>query len=108
VADFITGNSVQSVRVRTPDPVVLVDAIIGAGGTAVSGGDGAILVQGLTPERIGDLAFTSRVPVHELTPDRASLEEAFMELTAGSVEFRAGGTAAGQPDGDRVTAGEVA
>ena len=101
VADFIAGNSVQSVRVRTPDPVVLVNAVAQAGGTAVAGGDGAIVVQGLTAERVGDLAFTSRIPVHELTPDRASLEEAFMELTAASVEFRAGSPGGGAPGGGR-------
>jgi ABC-2 type transport system ATP-binding protein len=48
-------------------------------------------------ERIGDLAFDHRIRLHELTPAQASLEEAFMELTADSVEFRAHGP--GEPGG---------
>ena len=40
-------------------------------------------------EEIGDLAFGEGIRLHELTTVRASLEEAFMELTASSVEYRA-------------------
>jgi ABC-2 type transport system ATP-binding protein len=47
------------------------------------------MVQNLPVERIGDLAFEQRIRLHELAPTQASLEEAFMELTADSVEFRA-------------------
>jgi ABC-2 type transport system ATP-binding protein len=89
VAEFIAGNSVQSVRVRTPDPLALVDAINRAGGSAVASDDGAIVAQGLTAAQIGDLCFDGRIRLHELTSAQASLEEAFMELTAASVEFRA-------------------
>jgi ABC-2 type transport system ATP-binding protein len=65
----------------------------------------ALLVQGMAADRVGDLAFTSGVPLHELTSAHASLEEAFMELTAASVEFHAGGPApagadAARDDGD--------
>ena len=45
-------------------------------------------MHGLTLERVGDLAFAAGVPLHLLAPSRASLEEAFMELTAGSVEYQ--------------------
>jgi ABC-2 type transport system ATP-binding protein len=89
VAEFIARNSVQSIRVRTPEPLPLVEAITRAGGSAVAADDGAIVVQGLTAPQVGDLAFATRVPVHELATAQASLEEAFMELTAASVEFRA-------------------
>jgi ABC-2 type transport system ATP-binding protein len=89
VAEFIASNSVQSVRVRTPDPLPLVEAITRTGGRAMAADDGAIVVQGLTAPQIGDLAFGARVPLHELAASQASLEEAFMELTAASVEFRA-------------------
>ena len=43
----------------------------------------------MTTEEIGDLAFSEGIRLHELTTVRASLEEAFMELTAGSVEYHA-------------------
>jgi ABC-2 type transport system ATP-binding protein len=64
------------------------------------------VVQGLPVNQIGDLAFEHRIRLHELAPAQASLEEAFMELTADSVEFHAyapgqsGDHAAG--DSDRV------
>ena len=44
----------------------------------------------MTAEAIGDIAFDKGIRLHELTMVRASLEEAFMELTASSVEFHAG------------------
>jgi ABC-2 type transport system ATP-binding protein len=89
VSEFIERNSVQSVRVRTTDPIALVEAVTNAGGIPVSGDDGAVLVQGLTARQVGDLAFERRLRLHELAPAQASLEEAFMGLTAASVEFRA-------------------
>jgi ABC-2 type transport system ATP-binding protein len=89
VAEFIERNSAQSVRVRTPDPVALVEAVSKAGGTAVGGDGGAVLVQGLTARQVGDLAFERRLRLHELAQSQASLEDAFMGLTAASVEFRA-------------------
>ena len=47
-------------------------------------------MSGLTEERIGDIAFARGVRLHHLAPSRASLEQAFMELTADSVEYHAG------------------
>ncbi len=93
VADFIERNSVQAVRVRTPQPDALVAAIRRAGASVASAVGGAIVVQGLAADKIGDIAFENGVRLHELTAAHASLEEAFMELTAASVEFRAGGPA---------------
>jgi ABC-2 type transport system ATP-binding protein len=90
VAEFIARNSVQTVRVRTPQREALVQIITAAGGSVLDGADGVIIVQGLSVDRIGDLAFENVVRLHELAPAQASLEEAFMELTASSVEFHAG------------------
>jgi ABC-2 type transport system ATP-binding protein len=89
VSEFIAQNSSQSVRVRTPGPDALATVLAAAGGSVRDDGDGALLVHGLTAARVGDLAYESSIRLHELAPARASLEEAFMELTAGSVEFRA-------------------
>jgi ABC-2 type transport system ATP-binding protein len=55
----------------------------------VDGESPAFTVSGLERAAIGDLAFHHGIVVHELTSEAASLEEAFMELTAGDVEFRA-------------------
>jgi ABC-2 type transport system ATP-binding protein len=54
----------------------------------------ALSVTGLEAPRIGEIAAANRIVLHELTPQLASLEEAFMELTAGSVEYGGGETAA--------------
>ena len=89
VADFVAGSSRRSVTVRTPSPATLVEAITGSGGMVAEGTDGALSVTGLTAAEIGDLAASAAVTLHELTPV-ASLEDAFMELTDASVEFRGG------------------
>jgi ABC-2 type transport system ATP-binding protein len=105
VAEFIEQNSRQTVRVRTPDQGPL-SAVLAAGGASVRDeGDGSLLVTGLTPARVGDLAFEHSIRLHELAPARASLEEAFMELTAGAVEFHAG-MPDGNPADEPVTAGK--
>jgi ABC-2 type transport system ATP-binding protein len=105
VAEFIEQNSRQTVRVRTPDQGPL-SAVLAAGGASVRDeGDGSLLITGLTPARVGDLAFENSIRLHELAPARASLEEAFMELTAGAVEFHAG-VPAGNPADEPVTAGK--
>jgi ABC-2 type transport system ATP-binding protein len=97
--EFIARSSGTSVRVRTPSPDQLVLAIAAKGGTATADGDGTLVVRGMTPEAVGDIAFENEIRLHELSLVRASLEEAFMELTADSVEYHAGvpGAAASAP-----------
>jgi ABC-2 type transport system ATP-binding protein len=77
------------VRVRTPSADQLVRAVTAKGATTSTDDDGAIEVRGMSIEQIGDLAFTEGIRLHELATVRASLEEAFMELTADSVEYHA-------------------
>ena len=88
--EFIAQSSGAAARVRTPSPDQLALALAAKGGEAAADGDGTLLVRGLTTEAIGDIAFEQGIRVHELSMLRASLEEAFMELTADSVEFHAG------------------
>src|ERR1022692_238882 len=90
VPEFIAANSRQSVRVRTPQPAQLAKAVIAAGGTVHEDGDGLMVVQGLEVSQVGDIAFENSVRLHQLAPAQASLEQAFMELTASSVQFHAG------------------
>jgi len=87
--DFVASASGASVRVRTPSADQLVRAVTAKGATTSTDDDGAIEVRGMSTEQIGDLAFSEGIRLHELTQVRASLEEAFMELTADSVEYRA-------------------
>jgi len=88
-AEFIAANSQQSVRVRTPQPELLVSLAAAAGATVRDEPGGALVLLGMTPAQVGDLAFENGVRLHELAPAHASLEQAFMELTASSVEFHA-------------------
>jgi ABC-2 type transport system ATP-binding protein len=89
--DFISQNSHSLVRIRTPQPEALLDALTLAGipATALTGG-GFEVVDG-DPAEIGDLAREKGIALHELSPQRASLEEAFMQMTADSVEYRTDG-----------------
>jgi ABC-2 type transport system ATP-binding protein len=111
---FIAENSTGTVKVRTPQADALAQAVAAAGGTATSGGDETLVVQGLSTDQVGDAAFAAGVRLHELSTHRASLEQAFMELTADSVEYQAtvqpgrdaaGGALAGEPAGGRHAAG---
>jgi ABC-2 type transport system ATP-binding protein len=95
--EFIARSSGQTVRVATPQPDLLVKAVAEAGGSAVNSADGTLVVSGLVAAQVGDLAFEHGVRLHELAVVRASLEAAFMELTADSVEYRGGENAQGQP-----------
>jgi ABC-2 type transport system ATP-binding protein len=104
VDEFIAANSQLRVRVRTPQPDQLAKLAATAGGTVQEPGDGSIVISGLEPGQVGDLAYENSVRLHELAPMHASLEQAFMELTASSVQFHAGIPESEQP----VMAREVA
>jgi ABC-2 type transport system ATP-binding protein len=100
--EFIERSSERSVLVRTPDSR-LADLLTASGGQVKPEADGALAVVGLDAPRVGELAAGAGIVLHELTPRLASLEEAFMELTADSVEYGRsvtvpGSDAAGQPD----------
>ncbi|MER5887991.1 ABC transporter ATP-binding protein [Streptomyces sp. NPDC001941] len=90
--DFAARGTRQSVTVRTPDVAALRTVLADEGASVEPHTDNSLTVSGLSASRIGDLAFQHMVPVHELTPHTASLEAAFMELTADSVEYAAGET----------------
>jgi ABC-2 type transport system ATP-binding protein len=89
VGEFIQRASKNAVRVRTPQATELRDLIAGPDVIVVAGDDGMLEVTGLTAAQIGDLAAEHNVRLHELTPQQASLEEAFMELTRDDLEFAA-------------------
>ncbi|MFC9914910.1 ABC transporter ATP-binding protein [Streptomyces sp. NPDC059862] len=89
MADFIERNSKSYVRIRTPQRERLLDVLHTAGITAVETGNGTLEVDGGKAEQIGELAARHGIVLHELSPQQASLEEAFMQLTAESVEYHA-------------------
>ncbi|MFC9326172.1 ABC transporter ATP-binding protein [Kitasatospora sp. NPDC057015] len=93
VEDFAARSSRLDVLVGTPQTAELAAVLTAAGAVvAPEGSAGAerLTVTGLPPGRIGALAAEHGITLHELTSRRASLEEAFMQLTADSVEYRTG------------------
>ncbi len=89
MADFIRANARSYVRIRSPQRERLLDVLHQAGITVVEAGGGALEVAGGKAERIGELAARHGLVLHELSPRQASLEEAFMQLTADTVEYHA-------------------
>jgi ABC-2 type transport system ATP-binding protein len=79
-----------AVRVRTPQPRLLAPALQRAGGQVQPAPDGALTVRGLAAHRVGDVAFATGLPVHELAQVAISLEQAYLALTGEDVEYRAG------------------
>jgi ABC-2 type transport system ATP-binding protein len=90
LADFAARSTGSYVSVRTPDPVALAARLNAVGASARRDGDDALTVTGMDAARIGELAFDQRIMIHEMATHTPSLEEAFMELTAEAVEYRAG------------------
>jgi ABC-2 type transport system ATP-binding protein len=94
----IASGSGQSVRVRSPQASQLAELITADGGKAIPAADAngspetagqapALTVTDLPAARIGELAASASIVLHELTPQLATLEEAFLELTSDSLEF---------------------
>ncbi len=92
--EFIESSSHASVVVRSPAADRLASLVAEKGGTATADNTGAMVVVGLDAPQIGELAAAAGIVLHELAPQRASLEQAFMELTQESVEFHASGRVA--------------
>ena len=94
VEDFTRQASSDLVVVRSPQSAQLAELLGGPSVVVTSSGDDRLEVVGMRSDEIGDIAAQHGIPIHELTPQRASLEEAFMELTHDSVEYHGGGSAA--------------
>src|SRR5436189_1631188 len=77
VDDFIEMASARLVRVRTPEAARF-QVLLGIERAAATTESDVLEVHGLSPAEVGDLAFRNQVPIYELTPQQASLEEAFM------------------------------
>jgi ABC-2 type transport system ATP-binding protein len=88
VTEFIDSASRKVVRVRTPQATQLRELLVGEQVSVTSSERGLLEVAGLTAGEVGRIACEHAVPLEELTPLQASLEEAFMELTQDAVEYR--------------------
>ena len=92
VAEFVARAGGGGVTVRTPQAARLRELLLGPDVTVTSQQSDLLKVQGLSAEQIGQTAWQARLPVYELTPQQASLEEAFMRLTDDSIDFRSHNT----------------
>jgi ABC-2 type transport system ATP-binding protein len=89
VAELIASASADRVTVRTAARAEAMTVLARAGAEVAATGPDVLTVSGLSPERIVVLLSENSVPFAELSAHRASLEEAYMELTRDAVEFRA-------------------
>jgi len=92
VADILAGSTRTAVRLRSPRAEQLAQLLAGPQVSISTTEQGLLTVTGLTAEVIGDTAAGAGIPLHELTPVGASLEEAYMDLTQDDVEYHAGTT----------------
>jgi ABC-2 type transport system ATP-binding protein len=91
VAELIATASAGRVALRTAARDNAMRALANAGATVAATGPDALTVSGLSSERIVSVLAEAAVPFSEVTVHRSTLEEAYMELTRGAVEFRAAG-----------------
>ncbi|HKX47922.1 MAG TPA: ATP-binding cassette domain-containing protein [Gaiellaceae bacterium] len=87
VSELLASRSDGRVHVRTPQVPEVMSALAGAGGTVTSTGADALVVTGLEPERIAELVSKHGLRLDELYRERASLEDAFIDLTRDAVEY---------------------
>jgi len=83
----LTANAKSTVYVRSTDPNRLADALRSKKFEVSANNEQSLSVIGPTSDEVGVLAHELGITILELTPERASLEEAFMELTADDVEY---------------------
>ena len=89
VAELIATASGGRVTVRTTARAEATTVLAHAGATIAATGQDTLIISGLAAEKIVALLGESRLPFSEVSPHRATLEEAYMELTRDAVEFRA-------------------
>jgi ABC-2 type transport system ATP-binding protein len=94
VSEFVNSNSEHWVLVRSPQLAELAAELEANGAQLRPGTEGSLEVTGMDSRAIGDLAAAKGLTLHELATQRASLEDAFMDLTHDSVEYRSSGATA--------------
>jgi ABC-2 type transport system ATP-binding protein len=87
IDELIARVGIGTVVVRTPSGTELRDLLVRRGATVTSDEPGVLVVGGIEADAIGGLAHEHRIAVHQLIPQRASLEEAYMDLTRNAVEY---------------------
>ena len=91
IAELIAGGSGQrTVRVTSPESIRLGELLRAQGARSTQQSDGdELLLQGITAAQVGELAAAHGIVLHGLSTDTASLEDAYLELTRGELEYAA-------------------
>jgi len=105
-SDNIVAGGSTTVLVRSPRADEL-SALLARAGGSIGSDNGALSVTNLDAAAIGDLAAQHGIALHELTPQHASLEEVFFELTGDQVQYRAASPEGGPTSSPSPTAHEV-
>ena len=102
-SDFTAQYTCSAVRVRSRHLDRLVPVLTAAGASTRPAADGAVTVSGLDPEEVGELACRESIALSELSPQTATLEEAFVESTESALEFRGSRPLAGAAPGSALS-----
>ncbi len=102
VEEFLRRHSKNVVRVRSPQATELAEAVAGPDVVVDTIEPGLLEIEGLTAEQVGDLSAARDFVLHELTPQQVTLEEAFIDITQGEVEFKAHARLSQSPETEEV------
>ena len=92
VSQILAAASGNGVRVRSPQATELAALITSSGAQVTSSEPGLLYVNGTSAVAVGELAASAGLVLHELTTVESTLEAAYMELTADSVEYQSAPT----------------
>ena len=87
IAEITAQSAARSVRVRSPQLEFVRSVLDGYGAETALEDDGSLSVRGMDEAAIGEIAARQGLVLHELSPQTASLEEVFMELTNNELEY---------------------
>ncbi|MFI5607648.1 ABC transporter ATP-binding protein [Amycolatopsis sp. NPDC051903] len=87
--EFVSRASENTVKVRSPQLPALRDQLVRASAHVTDSGE-ALIVSGMDSAKIGEIAASASIVLHELSPQTGSLEQAFMQITGDSVEYHTG------------------
>jgi ABC-2 type transport system ATP-binding protein len=94
IEELIARASSDDVLLRTPTPAEAATALEGAGAAATVIDPNTLRLSGLEAHRVVEVLSRAQIPFSEVTPQRARLEDVYLQLTSGEAEFR------GSPEGE--------
>jgi ABC-2 type transport system ATP-binding protein len=108
VDQVIAQATTTTVRVRSPHAARIAELVAGPGVTVASPEPGLLELHGIESPAVGEAAAREGLVLHELTPVRGSLEEAYMSLTSEAVEYHSSTVPGTHLDGPAAATAEEA